>query len=624
MLKSSLYPPRTSSLPQNARQDAQATAALQKIGVHQASTDRSETGPSANERLDHALDQLPKVNIERNKAQFHVAMMELHGAMELQAHKLSTMPDGHPRAQAIEILQDRLATAKERLPATQVIFIRSLSSWERKIGALAQQTPAMSAAPAPSTLEKPTPTAPRAPAQARTEKPERAAPPQVEAPRWQPRLPTFLLREPERGPELLPGKTHLSDTISNQFLPRIYSSRTGRTEPMRASMLRLSDNDALLMASMTNQGGFGKLRPAVSMATGERYFVKEFRKQLPSEKEGKSKDSNRFGDLRTYAPRTDVDKQRQAKEIIKEYTALRKFGDAARAVAVLGTSKCDYIVMHAMDSDLTSTFKDLNPQQRSAVARFVGGPLAKQMQQLHEHNRLHLDFKEENTLVDYGSKAVVMSDFGAMARLGDDGVALRTRMVTTLPAPELLVRDEQGIIRATDKADVWSLAVSVVMMLDSHNSGQQTDNRLEPSPFYYTTFDPKAYAQWFEKLPRRGFGVDLKSLSSSDANPFTRFFARVAEVDMGLANYMLTQGMHPDPDKRSSAAIMAAQLPRMMEVDSGGARRAAIVDDVFLSKKRQSKETPQGRTLAGLGHLQQHIRSMPDMLISKEDVGKAR
>lgn len=431
---------------------------------------------------------------------------------------------------------------------------------------------------------------------------------QPDAPTRPPPLPGTRLATllgPARAPlELELGKHRLDHADTHSFLPRLVDARTGEKVRARASLLALESGDVLLLTSMVAHGAFGKLRPAILLNSGKEVALKELRRK-PSRR---PYEPSRLRQDKTFAPQSLRDQHDYDSAAKVEFDLMRRFGGRARSLALHRTTKSNFLVMEAMDGDLSLPLTRARPLRRAALARTLGPALRRQLAPMHAQGFLHLDLRLSNALVYLADDDVSLADFGATCRL-QNGEVLLPENKSTYPAPEATARqprptarpavptsqsseseeEEPPMLRLTPAADVWSAAVTMLTMLDYGNGGVK--------PFEYTLFRGAAYRAWYAQALPNGQDFDLPFLANSPDNPFSAMVLRVSQVDPDLVETLLLGPLHPDAARRPTAGQLADELTRELPPTAEHAQE--VVAARAERAERQAK-TETGQLRAGL------------------------
>lgn len=610
---------RTAPVPVSDGKTAEPTASVQAANARQ--NPRVAPAPGLRE----ALNTLLTLSSSDSLTALHNGRYKFDTEMHRAYLALQNLPAGPQRQEAVAATQRLLNTTLTGLKIEQLRHGVSLKKWLRQLGNLASPVHATQDDVRLST---------HAGARARARAPELHAAfsgekmganaglaPQAgafgaadgvpAAPLFVHQLPPTWLKDAAQSGILGNEKLHLSEGVNKIYMPMYFDPRNKQLKHMRTSLLRLGEDDVLVMASMTAQGTYGKLRPAVSLRTGEQLMVKEFRKRSVRQGDGKHMMLSRLMRHRTAAPGDEQSLVKMQRDIAQEYTALSHFGGVTKPRGIVQTQACSYIVMKAMDGDLVDTCKGLTQQQRSDLARTLLVPLAAQVGVLHSADLLHLDVKLENMLVHYESAVVAISDFGTMRRVPSDtyGIGVHHNP-STYPSPEMLmpnltlapdglrmVREQGYRAYLTDKTDVWALGIAIAEMLAAGA------HKGEAAPFGHQNFDAQAYVDWHNALPHTIYGLNLSALHVDSDNRFSRYFARCSASDDLLTHYLLSVVLAPNPHKRPHLEDIVQHWPQIDSSTADIAARRTRVRGLFAAKKEELKDSEGTRVMNGLAKI---------------------
>ena len=120
--------------------------------------------------------------------------------------------------------------------------------------------------------------------------------------------------------------------------------------------------------------------------------------------------------------------------------------------------KYGFIVMERLDQDLLEFIGDFCLTE--AEARLIFRQILLALHLLHENKCAHLDIKPENILIS-GSDTVKLADFGSIHQWSDSSLRTGKCGTSFYCSPEI----KNGRVYYADKADIWSLGITLHVML---------------------------------------------------------------------------------------------------------------------------------------------------------------
>ena len=318
------------------------------------------------------------------------------------------------------------------------------------------------------------------------------------------------------------------------------------------------------VANRFTKGTFGKGRRALNEA-GEPCFIKEVRL-----------DEDMRLDADLYKPGVDGEGY---KTLATQFTSVQDWNEELRLLVDAGARfkpvdeiRVDgkaYAVFQELDGSLGDIYKKFEtPEQRRALAHYVGYEVACDQERAHAAGILHRDVKPDNILVGRNGD-LGLSDYGFALRLPPGEEALHTEAgagrfsgTKSYAAPEVNLAG-----RPHKASDVYSLGCVILRVLAGSKAehlfaGMRPSASSSRDSFDLWAFGHKGWENDFQELIRRAPDGSLSVATLPQTQLYANFpQVRLAyTVDPDLTAFVVFFMLHPQASKRWSAAQVAKLL----------------------------------------------------------------
>ncbi len=252
-----------------------------------------------------------------------------------------------------------------------------------------------------------------------------------------------------------------------------------------------------------SSGGFGCTYEAVHVMLGERMAIKEF---FPQQFCNRDSATSRIS-VSADGNRKIVEKARR--KFLEEARALyqMKHTDIVRVSDIFEENGTAYYTMEYIDGkSLGKILKEQGPLPEQKALRYIR-QVAKALEYVHSQNRLHLDIKPDNIMIDTKDNALLI-DFGASKHYDDETGESPSTLVGRTPGyapPEQMGNNVKKFLPATD---IYSLGATLYKLLTGATPLSATDrsggDSLAPLPSYISknTVDAVTAAMRLNKMER--------------------------------------------------------------------------------------------------------------------------
>ncbi len=259
-----------------------------------------------------------------------------------------------------------------------------------------------------------------------------------------------------------------------------------------------------LMLEVLGRGAYGKVRRCMDESTGTERAVKIIRKSIL-----KRKRVGRFGNaLQTVQQEIAVWKKLEHPNVVKLF-------------AVIDDETSDKLYMVGEYIDGGAVMPDervCEPISLSNARRYVA-QLIDGLSYLHFQRVIHRDIKPGNLLIDKGSGALKITDFGVSQVYDDDDTIRNTAGTAAFLAPEMLT----GASFSGKISDIWAVGITLYMFLFG-----TTPFLADTVPEIYDNIRGKDIP--FPAVSATGKALDLAAMAAAmdlirrllDRNPATR------------------------------------------------------------------------------------------------------
>ncbi len=209
-----------------------------------------------------------------------------------------------------------------------------------------------------------------------------------------------------------------------------------------------------------SSGGFGCTYEAVHVMLGERMAIKEFFPQQFCNRDSMTSHIS----VSTDGNRKIVEKARR--KFLEEARALyqMKNMDIVRVSDIFEENGTAYYAMEYIDGkSLGKMLKEQGPLPEQRALRYIR-QAASALEYVHSQNRLHLDIKPDNIMIDVHDNAILI-DFGASKHYDDETGESPSTLVGKTPGYAPLEQMGNDVVKFLPATDIYSLGATLYKLL---------------------------------------------------------------------------------------------------------------------------------------------------------------
>ncbi len=409
----------------------------------------------------------------------------------------------------------------------------------------------------------------------------------------------FAVRLTEDGHKITPYRYEPARAVKTKRSAVEYRDQPFATHDnsTRYSKLFRTDGTYYVLTWTQIQGSFGKLRHGFS-PDGKEFAIKEIRHDY---KPG----STRWGHRKTHPLERkeaidEATKTKDIRAIIDKYTSkwdnrpfyksesFKKLRSGTQPFVLQDIIEDDtpgkrktYLVMNKELGDVFDLQGALNDTERAAASLSLAAQGFTELAGLHDLARYrHGDLKLENLLFNELGQIKIM-DWGMAEKTDKHGATDSSGPQGTLATPESIgfygIRGQLADL--TVAADVFCMGAMVAELAQSsRNHHLQPFFLRERLPGYdqgqrgLFSSHKENFAQfeaWKTALSGPNGRVDVSRIGSAPNNRFDQFFSRLAQDNPKLADLIINDAMHLEPQKRMSADKLAQHARELIKADDG-------------------------------------------------------